>query len=329
MPAIDILPNNVVSWRHAGLIVFAAGYLPIILSAILQMIWTAIYANVKVIEPFVRLAKSDGAPGRDTLFAYYLSSNTSFTSLSGLIRGNWLMLWSSITYLAVSIIGPLSSEVLFLDMSYECENPDEADPLHRCWPPLFSANPVILRVLQALLAFIAVMTVNIMLMLIRSNTGIHENPTQLSTVISLFRHPGVLADFRQTEPDAPISEYRRRIGKKKYRLDYFNTADGSLHYGVVPMSETNNVNYNAPLPSQYNMKNKSSTRKLDIALDATFAAVLMSILGVIVAYFLDSSNSRFNRFFNSNTFGPRFFMTLVGSIIASNWGRLERCESIE
>jgi len=39
---------------------------------------------------------------------------------------------------------------------------------------------------------------------------------------------------------------------------------------------------------------------------------------------MDGSNSGFNRFFNSNTFGPRFFMSSLGSLIAMYWKGIER-----
>lgn len=55
-----------------------------------------------------------------------------------------------------------------------------------------------------------------------------------------------------------------------------------------------------------------------------FLAALVALLGVIVAYYLDGSNSGFNRFFNSHTFGPGFILTSAAVVIDFHWKTLER-----
>ena len=235
------------------------------------------------------------------------------------------MLWTWITFVAVMALGPFASEALFLDMTYDCEVPTD-DPLHRCWPPLLSANPFILRLLQALLTFIAIMTLSLCYIVSRCYTGIYDNPTKLSTVMSLFSHPAVLADFQKTDPNGTLSELRSHIGHKNYRLDYYNTVDGSSRYGVVP-SSPDEVEDRRSLSSTHKPRAESNLmRKWDLGLDVFFSFFLIGVLIVVVSYFRDDSDSAFNRFFNSNSFGPRFFMTIVGSVISSNWNRLERCK---
>jgi hypothetical protein len=84
-----------------------------------------------------------------------------------------------------------------------------------------------------------------------------------------------------------------------------------------------------PYPLATQSSHGSKVRKIrDTILDTPFAVLLLGILGVVMAYFKDGSDSGFNRFFNSNTFGPKFFMTAIGSMIAINWKRLDRGKQI-
>ena len=323
-PSVEILPDNSLRWKNANSAVFMAGYLPVIMATLLQLIWAAIYANVKIIYPFIRLAQKDGALARDTLFAFYFSSNCSAKSWLSLVKDHGLMTITSTTYLLVLCINPLASELLFLDMDYDCPVPDLSRPDQLCWPPLIFSNPTVLRVLQALLSIIALLTLWVLVELWNINTGIQENPTKLSTVAALFRHQDVLLDFRESDPNASTKSLRKSIGRMKYRLSYYNGTDDSPGYGVVPMRTDD-----APLAEKEDScsaSDKTDTKKWDFFLDVAFLLLLLSILGVVIAYYFDISNSAFNSFFNSDSFGPRFVMTVLGSVVASNWSRLERCK---
>jgi len=342
---------------------------------------------VKIIEPFIHLSKPEGALAKDTLFSYYLSSNLTFTALARFVRGHWLILWTSITYVAVIVLGPLSSEVFFLDSTYKCETPDFRDTLHPCWPPRLSVNVTVLRVLQGLLSFIAIMTLTIAWMIWHSRTGVLTNPSSIAAVASLMNHPDLLDDFRNINTEASIEDLQKQLGHKRYRLQDYLDTDGHWHYALVPMpsliedpafapvlsgaltdhqiqeqdpekfahsptiqSPTFPTRFSvrfsqasmqqtpthmrfsqsqlvAPMEEQESSsKANTHTRLWDVIGDLGFALVLLAILGVVIAYFMDSTNSRFNRFFNSNSFGPRFVMTAVGAAISSNWKRLERCK---
>jgi hypothetical protein len=85
----------------------------------------------------------------------------------------------------------------------------------------------------------------------------------------------------------------------------------------------------APLPTEhydFDKQNGQNTSRLNTQLYVILAKyssaalivstliILTGLLGLLIAYSEDCSNSGFNNFFNSNAFGPRFVMTSLASL---------------
>jgi len=65
-------------------------------------------------------------------------------------------------------------------------------------------------------------------------------------------------------------------------------------------------------------------RILGLPVDIGFGVCVFGLLAIIVAYYLDGGNNGFNRFFNSNTFGPRFILTAAAGLIGTMWNRTQK-----
>jgi hypothetical protein len=287
--------------------VFIGGYLPVLLAILFKVLWTSIYANVKLIEPFVQLADPAGALAKDAFGNFYLSSNIIPDPVVSLFKGRWLMFWTSIVYLTVGFLPLLASESLYRDTRYDCPNPDHAQPENPCWPRL-SVDPSILRLLQGLLSFVAVMTLTIMYMVSRSSTGISSDPSSIAVVASLIHHPDILADFRKISGQATTKDMVNSLGKKSYRLGRYLGSDSILRYGIIPGNPTSLLDDNIEITYASNETKSGRTGIFKRFLDIIFTLFILGLLGVILAYYKDGANDGFNRFFNSNSFGPRFFM---------------------
>lgn len=293
--------------------VFVAGYLPLLLAILLKLIWISIEFNIKLVAPFIQLSHSDGALASDALFTHYLSSNMTPAFISALVNKQYLMFWTSITSLIVGFLAPLASEVLFLDTHYDCGT-------ENCWPPKLSANGIILRLLQGLLSFVAIMTIVITVMFFRSSTGIYSNPSSIASVASLIHHPDVLDDFRNMDPDLSLLDMAKQIGDKRYYLGTYKAQNEIWRYGLAPASQQYAIGWtkvplgptaSSPTPHPErpeSTKAKKNSHQVSTALDLVVGLFTLGVLGVVVAYYIDGSNSGFNRFFNSNSFGPRFLM---------------------
>jgi hypothetical protein len=287
--------------------VFVGGYLPVFLAILFKVFWTSIYANVKLIEPFIQLSRPGGASAKDAFSTCYLSNNLTPVPVIALFNGRWLMFWTSIVYLIVGFLPPLASESLFRDTNYNCSNPNPAQSQNPCWPRL-SMDPTIIRLLQGLLSFVAIITLTIMYMVFRSSTGITSDPSSIAFVACLIHHPDVLANFRRITDQESDEDIKSLFAKKFYQLRTYLGSDGVERYGIVPCSpahllEDSIGTTHAP---EENKARKTKTSKN--FLDISFVIFILGILGVIISYFKDGANDSFNRFFNSNSFGPRFFM---------------------
>ncbi|KUJ23940.1 uncharacterized protein LY89DRAFT_662720 [Mollisia scopiformis] len=299
--------------------VFVAGYLPLLLAIFVKIFWTSLYANVKLLEPFIQLSHPDGALASDVLHTFYLSSNLTPDPIMALFKGRWLMFWTSSAYLVVGLLAPLASEVLFLDLHYGCGS-------EMCWPPKLSADGTVLRLLQGLLSFIAIMSLTIMFMVYRSTTGVYSNPSSIASIACLLHHPEVLDDFRSMNDNISSKSLKAHIGDKRYQLGMYQGQDRVQRYGIIPATQTYSPGWTqiSLKPATESIKPEKKTHRISFIIDIVFVTFIFGLLGVVVAYFLDGSNSGFNRFFNSNLFGPRFFMSSMGTIIAMYWKGIER-----
>jgi hypothetical protein len=107
---------------------------------------------------------------------------------------------------------------------------------------------------------------------------------------------------------ATDKDFARLFGTKHYQLGTYLGSDGEERYGFIPGNPTHlsaDMMITTYAPAQNKAHNTGTFKKF---LDVAFLLFILGLLGVIVAYFKDGSNSGFNRFFNSNSFGPRFFM---------------------
>lgn len=151
------------------------------------------------------------------------------------------------------------------------------------------------------------MTLTITFMLSRSPTGIASDPSSIALVATLIHHPEVLADFRALEDEDTSRDISNFIGKKCYHLGTYLGRDGVERYGILP-SNSYLLGGNIEPTHALEQLNVPKTNNFKIFLDAAFTIFVLGLLGVVVAYFKDGSDDSFNRFFNSNSFGPRFFM---------------------
>jgi Protein of unknown function (DUF3433) len=305
--------------------VFVGNYLPLVVVVIFRQFWTAIYSQVKLIEPFILLAQGRGVSAGAVLNSFYLSSNLTPDPVLALTRRHYFVLWASLIYIVVGLLGPVSSEVIFLDTNYtNCPFVAVNDKVNPCWPPRLSIDPVIGRIVEGLLSYIAVMTLTIMVMIWRNRTGIYSDPSAIASVTSLVHHPEVVQDFRMISEEASTRDVLQILGQKTYKLGEYQRSDGVWRYGIIPTVPgfTSYIG-DKTAPKQPRPKSRR-WRVLDFIGDALFLFALLALATVVVAYYKDGRDDGFNRFFNSRTFGPRFVLTGTGTLIALNWKRLER-----
>ncbi len=304
---------------------FIGAYLPTLLAVIFRISVGSLYAATKMLEPFFSLARAEGATAKNFFHINYLSTNDTFDPIKAMFSGHWLMLWTSVLYTAVGLMTPFASELLHFARFCNVQNV--------CGPEL-RINPDIARILQALLAFAAVMLINVWWLQRKHSSGIYSDPSSIASLASLLHHPEVLADFQRIHPDASKDDMLKAVRGKRYGLDTYRAADGSERYGLVPLDRTSyeQDKVHQPFlgqnldPARQGKPAKQHHAKRTIR-DVVFGLATAGMLVMVTYYYKVGSDSGFERFMDSQSFGPRFVFALVGMLIHSQWKRLERGRS--
>jgi hypothetical protein len=301
---------------------FSGAFLSTILAVLFALPWAIIDMQVKSLEPFHQLSSPGGSSARKSLFMDYSSRTFIIAPFKALFAGHWAPFITSVLSICTLIITPLAPEFVSIRVEGVC--------IDGCIPSL-SIFPLAGRILQGLLAFMAILTIILILIMWRYTTGVFAEPNSIAGLASLFHHPDVVQDFRNaavTLSGTGEKTYKPLL-QEQYRLDYYTLPNGSARYGFIPSAPRLGFNHHAernhflrhdnsavqPLPTSYPHRNSS----------IGLLAVLLALLAVIVYYKVKNfDDSGFEKFMDSEGFGVRFLFTLVGVIIARYWAIIFR-----
>jgi len=315
-------------------------YLPTFLTVLLRSGWAIIFAAVKMMEPFYRLARRGGASAEESLLADYLSSGLSLDTLRAMWRGNWVLLLAGLVHLGTALLVTLAGESMRVRPTGYCHTHVST---HQPCDPVWVINRPVVRVMEALLCVIFVLVIALLLHTRRRFSGVFTDPSWISSMADLLGHPAFVEDLRNIPPFATADEVRAALAGNWYALTGFAAPGGRLRYGVVkteegppssssssslPLSRTP-AGYTAfPNPEYqhyYSPPRKSWQASVAGFLDVTFfLAVVLALFSIILAYWFLSGDDPLNNFFNSETFGPRFLLTGGAVVASSGWKRFER-----
>ena len=304
-------------------------YLATFVAVLFKAIWTIVFSSTKMMEPFFQLSRPEGASAKDTLLADYLSSGLSLSSLRSILDGHWVMLLTSSAYTTIGLLPSLASGAMSVKATAYCGK-NNTSPCNLVW---ILKVPVI-RGVQALLSFAAIMVMVLVILRWPRRSGVFSNPSSIASIAALFSHRGVLEDIRRINPNATKGQIAEALSGNHYMMGSFEPSPGRHRYGLMKTTEA--YQSQMGLGSQYsavpNPANTDVTPSHNILSrfgkkvlrDALFLLCILALLGVVLAYYLDSADDPFNRFFNSDTFAPRFILTLSATLIDNHWKRIER-----
>jgi hypothetical protein len=282
---------------------YVATYLPSFLVIILKILWSQVFASSKLMEPFRRLSDRSGTPASASLLTDYLSSSLSASSVVGLLGSRSLTtLLATFSVACTLVLAPLASESMSIRGSAKCVADDGTS---RTCAPVWELNMTCIRVLQALLALLFVLILGYTLLsLRRRTTGVHRDPSSIVAIADMATDPAFVAELSAS----------------------IQSASGhSQDYEIVKLN-----NFQHPYSYQHT---RSSTEepasfaqrhRTVLIHDIPLLILILLILSFVLTYALDYRSDSFNRFFNSNTFGPRFVLSSLATLLDNRFKRLER-----
>ena len=309
---------------------FYAMYLPVLLAVLLKSVWVIVFASTKMVEPFHKLAKPSGAAAEDTLFADYLSTGLSLSSVKAVFQGDWVMALTTTIYIMLAFVIALAAESMSIKFLGKCGN--EGAKKYSC-DPAWVVNISVIRGTEVILILMVIMMIILVILQSKRSNGVFSDPSGIASMASLLHHPETLADFQALDPMISSSQLQTRLAGNQYMLGTYESSVGQYRYGLIKTVGT--VKIQNPLASSHtryhaisNPGNDDSptTKSLPwrAICDGALVICLLALLGLCLGYYFDGKLDPFNNFFNSDTFGPRFILVIIATIVDYQWKRIER-----
>lgn len=307
---------------------FIATYVPTLVAVVLKSTWDVIYAAAKMMEPFYQLSHPHGAPATASLLACYFQTSFSWNSFQTIAR-HPAMLFAGAVYSIISMIAPFASESSTIKVTNYCPRPQDPTLLHPC-NAAWILNATAIRVLQALLSLTFIFVMIFMILNWKRTSGIYSDPSSIASVASLLGNADVRADFARIDPMAREKDMKTALSGNSYALSHYQFGPDEYHYGIVKVNSPNHNPASFGLGSITPSTKAGSPVRRKLLEDILLTSLDVGLLVVIVYYYLDTKNDAFNRFFNSQSFGPRFLLTIIATIIDTMWKRVEKeCRIIQ
>ncbi|KAF2680067.1 hypothetical protein K458DRAFT_490230 [Lentithecium fluviatile CBS 122367] len=294
---------------------FVGAYLPTMAAIIFSIWWKCIFARMKEMEPFYLMSRPEGAKAQDSILFPYPGGSLKKTIWSSFTPHHRLSFLGCMNMVLITVCTLFASETVFISSTGAAcgviVNPttESNGGCHMHLTMRLSLS----WALDAVLVAVFTMTVIIILRLRRSVSGILAEATSIAGVASL---------------------YNRSMAQK---------SSESLHYRsrkyTLPASDANGTNSIVEMtPAPFLPSKPESTRtaapkghkKHHIAVHPaaliTFWLFLIGIFVLILYYRFVSepgTGDVIEDFLDSQSFGVRLFMTVLGLVVQFYWGWIE------
>lgn len=305
---------------------FRAIYIPALIAVTFKLLWSAVFASTRMMEPFYLLARKGGASPKMTLNADYLTPGISPHKLRTLFSGSPVVILASLAYLVFSVLPALATQTSTIRAGSVCLRPDGMQ-VH-CGPK-WELNVTYAKTLQGLLSATAFMIGVMICLSARRRSGVFSNPSSIAAMASLLNNDTFVQDLAKHSNEQSILTSTLR--DRRYALSSRPTLDGYIRYGIgevlddsvePQISHTAEESTGPSTNKKAGMLCRLKTLKPFI-LETVFLLALIALLCVLFSYYFITANNAFNRFFLHNPL-RRFVLTFSASLLDARWKQLER-----
>ena len=321
-------------------------FVPIVLAVLFSIPWHLLASALKEMEPFYQLQYPDGVVASKSLLLDYTNSINIVATANAFRNGLFFVWCSGLISLMVPLLAPLASETVFI--GFVGKGKCTSTSGRKACNPRLSVYPVAARVLQSILALIAVLTIALAIALARKRSGIYSNPLSIASVAASFQNKEVIEQFRLV--NAHITDKRTLMAAlegETYKLGAYETEERGSSYGLLiwkrdqdPTANdgrtrnrngnkytsimTKEVDESSPPQSK---PRRTSTSLLTHCVSVMMYGVLIAgLLALVVYYNQTGGDTPFERFMDSQSFGVTFLFTAVGVGIEMYWALLDNGE---
>ena len=212
---------------------FIALYITPIIGILLKLTWDIVYSDMKLMEPFYRLAAPGGASAPDSILSNYLQCGFEWVSVKAMFRGQWAIVLASAIYLLASLVAPLTTESMTVRAQSFCHTPiSDAQPCNPAWVLV----KIVVRGLEAVLACAAFFVIALTFYNLQRRTGVYESPASIGGVAALLNDRETIKNLQNIDPYADLKLTEQSLAGEHYVLDTYEESDGSIRHGILKVS---------------------------------------------------------------------------------------------
>lgn len=309
-------------------------FLPTILSTLIALLVRIIDLNAKLFQPWHELTHAYGATGRESLCLATGGWRSIITSIRSLFGGQALVFLTTTLVVCSSLLVPLSAEAVGLNVQGGCQSGEAAN---KCAYEL-SVFDRPAKATLGLLGFMIIVTILLVCLLFRWQTGVSTNPWSICGIASLSANRDVRALFISSSAASSNTgrstndSLKRTLELRKFKLGCFRDAKGGMEYGVMlhdqyPESHPLFTPASNALVGDKDVDNYQHTQArhhlpflmLGYLGRSLFLFVLLGLLALVLYYNNTGGDTPFERFMDSESFGVKFLFTGVGVLVTLFW----------
>jgi Protein of unknown function (DUF3433) len=332
-------------------------FVPLILATFYTIPWKIMDNTIREMEPFYQLSQPGGATAEKSLCLDYATSFLFMIPFKSVHNGHAIVFWSSLIQLAVMLLPSLAADAIFVSTTGIC-TPDVRDrDCHSVW----AVYPTLIRAIQALLSFIAIITIFMIIYGYRRNSGVHSEPLSIAGLASLLSNSPALDTFQQIDSTTKRRQLQRILAGKRFAISEFSALGQGPCYGIVElepeisptttrkwlprkkrgfkrMNEKTVLDSKGPSDLDRTAEEDIMKPRLrisrvwwDIRLKLYYYMAILFLGGffILIAYYVFTrGHSGFELWMDSGTYGIRFAWTGLGTAIKLFWNYLDQGRSI-
>lgn len=314
---------------------------PLILATLFSIPWKILDNTIKEMEPFYQLSRPGGATAENSICLDYATSTILTVPIKAISRGHMLVFCSSLISLAVMFLPALASEAMFVSVTGKH---------NYAW----AVFPNLIRIIQALLSFIAILVIFMIAYSCRRTYNIYSEPLSIAGLAGLLSLSPALETFQRIESKTKQKELKRLLAGRHFAILELSEMGQSPCPAIVELSSSSPstiTNKSLPrkelwfqspkttqstLPSDFDRsvdeewvkpegRLRSVWQELKTKLHFCLAMLFLCVVFILIAfYYFTFGHSWFERWMDSQTFGVRFAWTALGTAIKSFLGYLDQ-----
>jgi hypothetical protein len=306
------------SYSSASSLYFLGAYVPTLVAILFSVWWKCVFARLKEMEPYYQLSKPEGAEAKDSLLLSYSSAMLPLVFLKSLRSRHWLTFLGAVNMVLITLCTLFAAETLHLKgVGDGCGVKADAqgDSNQDCEMQL-AMQPALGFLLGVILLAVFLATLFLLIKLHRCSCALFADATSIAGIASLTNQ-SLAQEFPQTL-QTPSRRFELAFSDADGTNSIIETTPALHHHTIWPSHLFNTSTSRPKRESDWEM------RPLSLVIFLFFQTGILILILYYRYVSKPGTNNPLEDFMNSESFGVRLFMTILGLGTKFYWGWIEK-----